>query len=163
MVKLNLEDILAYLQSKKLDFQPQPDTKQLYFVHKVQDFEFPIFLRIYEGSPLLQLLVFIPSEMREPARNDTARLLHLLNKEIDIPGFGMDEQMGLVYYRCMLPSANQEIDGAIIETFIRSIQRICENLAPVVMAVASGSVTFEQALEKAKEHNVDGQNVEEPI
>lgn len=151
MVKHNLNDIHEYLKSKNFDFQAQPETQQLFMVHKIHDIEFPIFLRVYEGSPLLQILAFFPTELKESARNDTARLLHLLNKEIDIPGFGMDEQMGMVYYRCMLPTSNGEIDGEVIETFIKSIQRICENLAPVVMVVSTGQVTFEEALAQAKQ------------
>lgn len=153
MIHLKLEKILDYLQKKGFPAQLQKETNQLVMVFKIADREFPFFLRIFEGGELLQLLAFLPCNTTSNTIADTGRLLHLLNKELDIPGFGLDESTSVVFYRCMIPVQNQQIDEALLEAFLSSIQLVCKSFAPVIAAVAYGSATFEEVLKKTREQS----------
>jgi hypothetical protein len=150
MLPLTLDNLKQHLVNKKLEPQLQPDTDQVFIIFRIASREFPLFFRIYAGGDLLQMLAFIPCMLKPTAINDLARLLHMLNKELDIPGFGVDEVSGVIFYRIMLPASHHEIDPDVVDTLIQSIRNITETFAPVIAAVASGSATFEDVLKKVQ-------------
>lgn len=153
MIKVDQDSLLQFLKSKSFDAKLQAETKQIYTLLSVQGRDFPLFIRIFEPSDLLQLLVFMPCQIKHGTHADLARLLHLINKELDIPGFGMDENAEVVFYRCMLPVPGKKIDEKLLETYLKSIQLICESISPPVIAVASGLATFAEIMKKANEQN----------
>jgi len=150
-IPLSIPTLFDYLKNKEVDVQIQSETNQIYFVFKVETFEFPLFLRVYEESNLLQLIVFLPTPLTSGKESDLALLLHMLNKELDIPGFGMDEAAQVVYYRWMLPAVNKKIHGPLLERFLESIQMVCQAFSPVIFAVAQGMATYQDVLKKAQE------------
>lgn len=150
MIPLKLESVLEYLKNKGFDASIQKETNQIVIVLKLADRDFPLFFRIFPGEELLQVLVFIPCSIKPETVADTARLLHLLNKELDIPGFGMDENTSTVFYRCMIPVKNKEVDETFLSAYLNSIQVICKTLAPVIGAVAFGATTFQEVLQKTQ-------------
>lgn len=152
MLNLELSDLLSHLQKAGLPAEIQKETNQIVIVLKIAEHDFPLFIRIFDGQELLQLLAFIPCNIKNKAMNDTARLLHLLNKELDIPGFGMDETSSVVFYRCMIPVLNKQIEEAILDAFLNSIQLVCKSFAPVISAVAFGATTYEEVVKKTREH-----------
>lgn len=153
MVPLDLNKIREYLQTQKIDATLQSESNQLCILYKTGDREYPLFIRIYEGGEMLQLLAFLPCNTSQETFADTARLLHLLNKEIDIPGFGMDEDSQVVFYRCMIPIKEKMVDEALLNSYLNAIQVICQSFAPVVATVAYGAMTFDDVLKKTKEQN----------
>ena len=157
MIKVDLKTLLKFLTDLNFDAKLQEDTKQIYVILKVSGREFPLFLRIFESSDLLQLLAFMPCQIKHGTHADLARLLHLINKELDIPGFGMDESAEVAFYRCMLPTPGKQIDKRLLETYVKSIELICESIAPPVIAVASGLATFSEILQKARESGGESQ------
>ena len=153
MIPLDLYKISAHLRSQEIESEIQKETNQICILLKVADREYPLFIRIYEGGELLQLLAFLPCNTKSETRADTARLLHLLNKEIDIPGFGMDEDSEVVFYRCMIPAKDKQLDKKIFDAFINATQVVCQSFAAVIAGVAYGAVTFDEVLKKSKEQN----------
>lgn len=153
MIPLKLDPICAYLKSKGIPAEHQPETGQLAVLFKIGEREYPLFIRIYDGEELLQLLAFLPCNTKPETRSDTARLLHLLNKEIDIPGFGMDEDSESVFYRCMVPIKEKAIDEKLLDSYINAINVICQSFAPVIAATAYGAATFEEIMKKTKEQS----------
>lgn len=153
MISLTLDAILAYLSKKGMRAELQTETNQVVIIFKIGDREFPLFIRIFEGGELLQLLAFIPCNMKKSAFAETGRLLHLLNKELDIPGFGLDEDSSVVFYRCMLPVQGQQMSETLFNAYLNSIQLVCKSFSSVIATVAYGSATFEDILKKAREQN----------
>lgn len=151
MIEMNLKSIQSFLESLKLAPQLQQETNQLYVVFKHENFEFPLFLRIFEESQLLQLILFIPFATQENTNSDVARLLHLLNKELDIPGFGMDEAAKLIFYRLMLPCNDKKISKEVLTAYIGTVQNVLQTFTPVIANVASGQSSFDEVLKKVKE------------
>lgn len=150
MISTTLQGLIEHL--KKLGYQPkiQEDTKQILVILEIAGREFPLFFRPYEESELLQLLVFLPTQIKPGAHNDLARLMHLMNKELDIPGFGMDEDSHTIFYRSMLPVIDQAIDERVLESFLKCIHVICDEIAPTLIAVANRLATYQEVLDKAK-------------
>ena len=153
MIPLNLNKIQAHLRSQGIEAELQKETDQLCILLKIAEREYPLFIRIYEGGDLLQLLAFLPCNTKPETLSETARLLHLLNKEIDIPGFGMDEGAEVVFYRCMIPIKDKQIDENLLDSYVRASQTVCQSFAPVVAAVAYGAVTFDEVMKKSKEQS----------
>jgi len=151
MIELGLDSIKHYLTDKGIGSEMQQETNQLCILLKIGEREYPLFIRIYEGDELLQLLAFLPCNTKADTLDDTARLLHLLNKEIDTPGFGMDEASQVVFYRCMLPVKDKKIDENLFEAYLNATQVACQSFAPVVAAIAYGAMTLEDVLKKTKE------------
>ncbi len=148
MIPLTIPALQEHLKALKLDPIFQQETNQLIVIFKIDGYDFPLFFRIFEGAQLLQLITFIPCNLKASAAPSLARLLHLINKEIDLPGFGMDEKASIVYYRMMLTAVNGEIDGKVLETISSTLKTLCETFGPVISAVASGAASYEDVLKK---------------
>lgn len=152
MVPLNTDDILNYLLQEKFPVQIQKETQQIYLINNIDNREFPLFIRIFTGGELLQIISFIPCNVKATAYGDLARLLHFLNKELDIPGFGLDENANLVFYRVMVPSVDKQIIGKHLTKYIRSIEQILKNFAQLIALVAFGAAKFEEIKKQIKPH-----------
>ncbi len=148
MINLTLEALQENLSNKGFAVELQKETKQLYIIYKINDKEFPLFLRIFGKGELLQLIAFIPCEVKTGTQGDIGRLLHRLNKELDIPGFGMDEQAGLLFYRLMIPSIEKKIVEAHLHRYVASIEEILKNFSPVIAYVASGTGSYDDVQKK---------------
>lgn len=151
MITITRDALLQYLQSNKVEAKLQQETGQVYVVLQISGKEFPLFFRIMEESELLQLLVFMPCQIKTGAQNDLARFLHFLNKDLDIPGFGMDESSGFVFYRYLVPVPKKQIDKRLFDSFLKSFRVLCESLAPAVIAVASGLTTYAEVQRMSKQ------------
>ena len=108
------------MQKNKYEADIQSETQQVYTILKISQKEYPLFLRVFDDGHLLQMLAFIPCQLERNVVPDMARLLHLLNKELDVPGFGMDEMAGVVFYRLMLPTPSKKIDGELLLAFLKT-------------------------------------------
>lgn len=151
MIDLNLNSLLRHLQAKKFDARFQEQTNQITIIFKIlNDHQFPLFLRIIPESHLLQALLFLPTPLKSSAISDLARFLHLLNKELDLPGFCLDETAHVVFYRLIMPATNNKIDLNLLETYLNVIQKIAETFFPVVAALAQEGITLEEVQKKIK-------------
>lgn len=153
MITVDLEILLHHFLQKKYNAHIQKETNQLCVLLVVEKREFPLFIRTSKDSDLVQLLTFIPRNVKAEAVPDLARLLHLFNRELDLPGFGMNEETGHVFFRCVIPFTKKKFDAAILDAFINSIEVVCKTFVPPIEAVAEGIITFEDLLEKAREAN----------
>jgi hypothetical protein len=151
MKKVTLKALQDYLRKKQYDASIQEETQQVFVLFKFDGREFPLFARILPEGSLLQLLVFMPTSFSKETVNDVARLLHLLNKELDLPGFGIDETAGVVFFRCMLPMHNGEIPDTVLDAFLNSMELVCKTFSPAIEAVASGAATYDEILKRAQE------------
>lgn len=172
MTDLTPDSLLQFMKKNKYEADLQKDTQQVYTIFKINQREYPLFLRIFDQGHLLQVLVFIPCQF-EPNENfsfekkhahpkpvssetkqavaDLARLLHLLNKELDVPGFGMDETAGVAFYRLMLPTPKKKIDEELLLAYIKTAEHVCKMFATPIEAISTGQMTLDQILEKAHE------------
>lgn len=167
MINISTESLLEFMRKNKYESDIQVDTNQVYTILKVNDKEYPLFLRVFDEGHLLQVLAFIPTHLkqRNPQESssqselindkavlcDLARLLHLLNKELDVPGFGMDEMAGVVFYRLMLPTPKKKIDPDLLLAFLKTVDHVCKMFSTPIEAVSSGQMTLDQILAKAQE------------
>lgn len=173
MISMTPESILAFMQKNGYQADIQNDTQQVYTILNVDSKEYPLFIRVFDDGHLLQLLAFIPSQLQADERfslgtaqtsleqetsspsiiADVARLLHLLNKELDVPGFGMDEMAGVVFYRVMLPTPKKKIDADLVLAFLKTVENVCQMFSAPIEAVSAGHATLNEILAKAQEMN----------
>lgn len=150
MQPLNIDNLQKCLKKCKFDAEYQKETDQLYTRLAFKQVEFPIFLRIYPTGELLQVLCFMPIQIPPDKVSGMARFLHLLNKDLDIPGFGMDEINGVSFFRCMVTCQEKNFYDSQIESSLHIIQVAAQTFFPTIEAISSGKVTFDEILEKAK-------------
>jgi len=151
MIKVNKDNLLKFLKEKDLDPKFQEETNQVYFVFKEDEREFPLFLRTFDNGDLLQLIAFFPIQLDQKVVPDTARLLHLLNKELDIPGFGLDEIGGVAFFRCMLNMDGGSIEESMIEKYVQTIRNACKTFGKTIEAVVVEAVTVDDLIKKAQD------------
>lgn len=137
MLKLEIKDLQQSLKNLGYDAQIQEHTGQLYVILNVDRREFPLFFKT-EGQ-VLQLLIFMPCSVDPSTFSDLGRLLHMLNKEIDIPGFGMDEKGSVAFYRCVLPTLTGELEEDLLKTIIKAMERVASLFFPIIANVSSGT------------------------
>lgn len=150
MIPLEIHALLSFFQQQGHAAEIQSETNQIYFPLKAGDREFPVFTRIFDESGLLQVLAFFPCSLEAKTISDMARLLHMFNKELDLPGFGMDELSGVVFFRWMMPTEKKQVPEQMLITFLTTLKTVCQTFTTVVQAVAAGAITFDALLEKAK-------------
>jgi hypothetical protein len=150
MIPLTLEALMQHLQKNHYDPKIQKETGQIYFIMKQDAAELPVFIRIYENRNLLQILAFI-CNVKAEMLNDMARLLHLFNKELDMPGFGLDEAMPMTFYRLMIPVSNQAIDPFFFNEYLKSVELATKLFLHPIVAVASGTLSYQEFMKKVKE------------
>lgn len=150
MIPCTNEGLIKFLKNENLEPLVQPETNQVYVILKINTQDFPVFFRIYEGEELLQILIFFPLKVQPERYNAMARLLHLLNKEIDIPGFGIDEAIGLVFHRIMLPVFDKKIDTHMLRTLFSAAPKICQQFFPSIVGTSTSNLTFEEIIRKSQ-------------
>lgn len=150
MIKLSLENLHEHLKNK-FDIKLQPETKQLYMITHINNAEYPLFIRILDQSNLIQFILFFPINIKAGRTNDVARLLHLINKEIDAPGFCLDEESGYVFYRSLIPVVDKKVEPVLIENVVGSTQLICKSFSDIINNVANGLLDFRTVFNRAKD------------
>jgi hypothetical protein len=151
MVKVSIPNLLAELKSLKYDAKVQEETNQVFFIFKHEKREFPLFIRLIHDGELVQMLTFLPTQVKKEQFSDVARFLHIVNKELDVPGFCIDETSSTVFYRLIIPTVKKELDKEIFEALLNTSQVVCKTFSPPVEAMAQGLMTLEAVLKKAEE------------
>ena len=104
-----------------------------------------------EGN-LLQTIAYLPYELNEKAASDVARLLHLLNREVDIPGFGMDELQKLMFFRCVIITTDGKLDPKLLDIYLATTRIACETFMEAIATMAGGKTSVDAVL-KGKKQN----------
>lgn len=150
-MKISEYSLLQELKRLKFEPQVQKETNQIYLVFKHEKREFPLFIRILHDGELLQILSFIPTNVTETTASDTARFLHMVNKELDVPGFCLDEASSTVFYRLIIPTFKKELAEDTFEAFMNTSQVVCKTFSPAIEAIARGLMPLDEVLKKANE------------
>jgi hypothetical protein len=150
-MKANEHNLLNALKELGYDAKVQQETGQVFVVFQHEKQEFPIFLRILHEGELLQFLTFIPVTFKQEVTNDLARLLHMINKELDAPGFCIDESTNTIFYRLIMTTFKKELNKDVLEAFMNTTQVVCKSFATVIEALAIGAMSLTEILQKAQE------------
>lgn len=148
MIHAKIHEILDALKEKGFQATLQEETQQVFIIFKLHEAEFPLFVKVVHDGDLLQILMFIPSHLDKNHANDVARLMHYVNKEMDLPGFGYDELNQMMYYRLLLPTQKKKIDVELLLAFVNAAKLACETFAPMIQSVNLGKTRFKDILEK---------------
>ncbi len=141
--ELNANSLIKFLNEKGFSPTFQPETNQTYITLKMCDLDVPIFIKITEDSPLLQIMAYLPFEVQHAAFGETARILHLLNMQLDMPGFGMDEKERLMFYRCVIPCLDNKVSTELFVTYLGTLRFAFETFMHIIGAISSGTTTIE--------------------
>ncbi len=153
MITVTLGTLLAELKKKGFTCELQENEGQIKSQIKIEGREYPFFARPINEGGLLQLVVFFPFLTTPKTTGDVARLLHLFNKDIDMPGFSLDEERNIIFYRVMIPSVGKKISSELLESYLNTLGTICQSFSPAIYAVATGAITYDAMLKRAKEMN----------
>jgi hypothetical protein len=152
-IALELPAIKAFLEKQGLSPKDQKETQQLLVEMKFEeDNTVPLFLRILHQS-VLQLVAYIPYQFEKNRLVEVARFLHQLNKDLDLPGFGMDETQRMAFFRVVIPLLDPKIEEALLMSYLTSVRLVCQSFIFAVAAVASGQTSPEEAMQKIQEKN----------
>lgn len=143
MVKLSQDALLKLLNERKLNPVFQQENDQIYVLMIINKHEVPIFFGIRSEKTLLQTIAYIPFELTSKSKGEVARLLHLLNYQMDMPGFGMDEEQRLMFYRLVIPCPESELDERFLNLFLATTRVAVETFMGAIAMVAAGSVDLD--------------------
>jgi hypothetical protein len=148
MLALEIDSLQAHLQEEGYTAHFQAATGQICVDLPLWDGIMPVFIRIYETGDLLQLALILPIQLQAETLSAVSRLLHLLNKEIDLPGFGLDEEKRVAFYRMTIPAFDGEIHPRLLSTLLLSIQSLSQQCIPPIAEVAAGNIELETLLKQ---------------
>lgn len=153
-MKIALEHQALVLGLKDLGYaeaQVQGPSKQVVWVLRIDDIDYPLFFKIMGEGTMLQIVAFLPTRFEKTTASDTARLLHLINKEVDFPGFCIDEESSTLFFRNVIICPHRDIDSHLLKTVLSAIEVACKTFIHAIAAVSSGHLTMDQMLKQAKE------------
>jgi hypothetical protein len=144
--EITQDSLFHFLKEKNYAPSLDQDSGQVYVVMNFTKYDIPIFFGIRGEGRLLQTIAYLPFEVKTNTLAQVARLLHILNKKVDMPGFGMDESQKLLFYRCVVPCMNGQLNGKLLELYLGTSRVACETFINAIALVAMGSATVEDAL-----------------
>jgi len=150
MVKPNNQDIVKRLEGLKYSPKVQESTDQVYIILLFNNKEFPLFIRLFRKGSMMQFITFFPAVLQKETLGDISRLLHLFNKELDIPGFGLDEQEKLIFFRIMATVIDNEVNDHLFDAYVKASKMAVETFNTTIEAVVGGKVKVEELIKNAK-------------
>jgi hypothetical protein len=150
-MKLSNTELINSLEKFGLKASVQENTNQLLTKFSQNGYDYPIFIRQLNGGNLLQILTFVPCSIEPDAFYDVSRLLHMINKELDMPGFCCDEESKTIFYRVVIPCINSQVDEPLLHAYLNTMQYVCGMFGTIVHAVAIKAMSLEEMMTKAKE------------
>ncbi|MFN0065633.1 MAG: YbjN domain-containing protein [Chlamydiales bacterium] len=136
----------AFLKKHGLEPQIEAESGQLYISRVHEGQEIYTFMTIAHAATLFQIMTYFPIALQKTSLNDTARLLHLFNRDVDMPGFCIDEKLGLIFYRSVLPSFNKTLEERVVMTYLGAHKGILETFFTPVVSVVLGQLKVEDVL-----------------
>jgi len=150
-MELTNDNLIKALDKLGLKVEVQEKTDQLYGTFSNNGYDYPIFVRQLEGGNLLQMLTFVPCTIEEKSSVDLNRLLHMINKELDMPGFCVDEDSKTVFYRVVIPCIDKKIDEALFQAYFQATKHVCNMFGTIIHAISVNAMSLEEMMSKAKE------------
>lgn len=150
-MKATIDSLFDFLSKEGYQPKKQPETDQVYTVFIVHGHMFPLFFKLLEEGNLIQMIAFIPPNIVPRMVNDLSRFLHLLNKELDLPGFGIDEQAKISFYRLMLPTLDQEVNTQLLKIYIKAVEMVLNQSARSIISLGTGEESYGSILKKLEE------------
>jgi hypothetical protein len=148
---LSSRGVTELLTKEGWTVQQHPESEQVSILLKLENIEFPTFFRIVSEGPVIQTVTFLPVSCDSETVADVSRLLHLINKEIDFPGFGLDETTSTIIYRTAFLYLDGDLDERILQLSLRGISTACTNFTPVISSLTEGRITLTHILEEDDE------------
>ena len=145
---LNHDSLQNFL--RKIEYDPifQKETGQVFVITKIKEVEVPIFFGVHQESSLLQIVGYLPYQLHQSGFGEVARMLHLLNKQLDMPGFGMDEQEKLMFYRCVVPCPGEKVDENLLGMYIGTLRLACDTFMYAIGSIAGGTRKLDDFLKE---------------
>ncbi len=151
-MKISSNSLIDTLKQLGYTAKLHEQSQQVYTSYTHEDNEYHIFVRALPDNNLLQILTFIPCSIAENALIDLSRFLHIVNKELDMPGFCLDEDTKTVFYRVVIPCIGQSLDTTLFGAYLNTSKNICETFGTVIQAIAIGAMTLDEVFEKMAEN-----------
>ncbi|AHK63063.1 hypothetical protein BOKEGFJH_00189 [Chlamydia avium] len=147
---LNQNNLSNFL--KQIGLQPllERESQLTYINIQVEDHELPLFFVIRNNGEILQMICYFPYQLHDEQKGTTARLLHLLNRDLDTPGFGMDEEQGLIFYRIVVPCLQGQINETLLHIYIDTIKLVCDSFSNAIGLISSGNMNLDELKKQAK-------------
>lgn len=142
-IPLTHAGLSQFLNEKQFTLQKDAETNQFSSSLPIGGQDYPLFFKLDTENGTLQLILFIPFAIETKSLNALARLLHLFNKQIDLPGFGMDESAKAIFYRVTIPAINGQVYASFLESILEALPKIGYAFFPTIASVASGKISFE--------------------
>ncbi|WP_284441665.1 YbjN domain-containing protein [Chlamydia gallinacea] len=152
---LNQSNLSNFLKQAELQPLLERESQLTYINIQADDHELPLFFVIRNKGEVLQMICYFPYQLHDEHKGATARLLHLLNRDLDIPGFGMDEEQGLIFYRLVLPCLEGQIHETLLRIYIDTIKLVCDSFSHVVGLISSGNMNLDELKKQAKKEQTN--------
>lgn len=140
---LTEKNLIQFLNEQSLTPLFEKESFLPYILIKIYQNELPLFFSIRNSGEILQLVVYLPYQITPKHLNDTSRLLHMLNKDLDLPGFNLDEDENLIFYRLVMPCIDKKLNTKILIAYINSIRLVCDSFSQAIGLVASGQLDLQ--------------------
>ncbi|HEY4832444.1 MAG TPA: YbjN domain-containing protein [Waddliaceae bacterium] len=146
----NVNALISYLRENQLKPELQKETGQVFIVYQIKEFEVPVFFLMRPENSLMQMIAYLPYQLPEKTFGEVARMLHLFNRELDMPGFGMDESAKLMFYRCVLPCWENKIEKRLFNMCLGTTRVVCDTFMHAIGIIATGMMRVDEVVKDQK-------------
>lgn len=147
-INFDTHALLSFLKEKDLKPELQKETEQIFIAMDIQGHEVPVFFVFREESQLLQTVAYLPYQLHAKTFGEVARMLHMLNRELDMPGFGLDESEKVLFFRCVIPCTNKKIDTQLLNMYLGTTKIAIDTFLQAIGVIVSGMTTVDEVLKQ---------------
>jgi hypothetical protein len=135
-IPTNLSSIVNFLRQQKMQVELQEETNQALLQYQFANKSYPLFIKSVAQGALIQCALIFQDDFKESQKKELARLLHQINKELDFPGFCMDEKGKIVFYRAVIPTPNKRVDEKLLRQILHMMEQILNLFASLIQTIA---------------------------
>ncbi len=147
-MKVKEHPIVDSLKELDIEAKIDPVSNQVFTVFHVNKKEFPLFFRELHDGKLLQILAIFPTNIISEKESDVSRLLHKINRQLDLPGLGMNEEIHTAFYRVVIDMVDKKSKKQALQVYLNTVKAICIMLSDAIEGLASGKLNYKQALQQ---------------
>jgi len=121
------------------DYKERGRTLEVISIEQITDLEEPTYAKV-------QFQVPFPFRIEPATAQQVGSVLHFINRQLELPGFEMDEVDDLLFFRYVW--VTKSVDETLFKSLLGIIMMQLELFTETIERVATGSVTFNDLLEE---------------
>jgi len=108
-----------------------------------------------DGVCFLQYFISLPYTVDKNQINELSRLILKINAKLPLIGFGLLEEMQLIFFRCIVPCPDQPLEDDVYVHTAHMILYILDNFGPILESLGNTEMSYDECINELMKYEND--------